>query len=89
MFFLFVSVGVKATGKGALSDLPQKSDHSLSYPYSTFLPGVQWPAGDPLHVLCPVCPTTYTMNVGISSVATLFRDKFLKDDLQHNQAKFR
>lgn len=56
VFFLFVSVGVKATGKGALSDLPQKSDHSLSSPYSTFLPGAQWPAGDPLHALCPVCP---------------------------------
>lgn len=62
--FLFVSVGVKATGKGACSDLPQKSDHSLSSPYSTFLPGSKRSAGDPLHALCPVCTPTYAVHVG-------------------------
>lgn len=51
MFSLFVSVGVKATGKGAFSDLPQKSDHALSFPYSTSLWGAWQPAGDLLCML--------------------------------------
>lgn len=37
VFSLFVSVGAKATGKGAFSDLPQKSDHTLSSPHPTSL----------------------------------------------------
>lgn len=59
MFSLFVSVGVKATGKGAFSDLPQKSDHTLSSPYSTSLSGTSQPAGDLLCMLCgPFCLPT-------------------------------
>jgi len=52
LFSLFVSVGVKATGKGAFSDLPQKSDHTLSSPYSTSLSGAWQPAGDLFCMLC-------------------------------------
>ena len=56
VFSLFVSVGVKATGQGAFSDLPQKSGHPLSSPYSASLSGTWRPAGDPLCMLCrPVC----------------------------------
>lgn len=55
-FSLFVSVGIKATGKAAFSDLPQKSDHALSTPYSTSQSGTWWPAGDLLCMCrCPVC----------------------------------
>lgn len=54
MFSLFVSVGVKATGKGAFSDLSQKSDHTFSSPYSTSLSGAWQPAGDLLCMFC--CP---------------------------------
>ena len=55
VFSLFVSVGVKATGQGAFSDLPQKSDHPLSSPYSASLSGTWRPAGDPLCMLCLLC----------------------------------
>lgn len=57
VFSLFMSVGVKAAGKGASSDLPQKSDHTLSFPYSTSLPGTWRPAGDPsaCFVVLPAC----------------------------------
>ena len=55
VFSLFVSLGVKATGQGAFSDLPQKSDHPLSSPYSASLSGTWRPAGDPLCMLCLLC----------------------------------
>lgn len=40
---------LKATGKGAFSDLPQKSDHALPSPASTSLRGAG-PAGDLLRM---------------------------------------
>lgn len=64
MFSLFVSIGVKATGKGTFSDLPQKSDHAFSSPYFACLSGAQWPAGDllcmlyVLSVFLPACVKT-------------------------------
>lgn len=68
VFSLFVSVGVKATGKGTFSDLPQKSDHTLSSPCSTSLSGTWRPAGDPLCMLhCPVCLPVWVVRVETTS----------------------
>lgn len=62
VFSLFVSIGVKATGQGAFSDLPQKSDHPLSSPYSASLSGTWRPTGDPLCMFC--CPECLPACVG-------------------------